>query len=77
MSAILHPVQNQSWWYATAAAALAVGLLIVLMNTVFSGSGTDVVTPAPLGGHAHVYAPPCHMGRPGGSIEMTRPGCPA
>jgi hypothetical protein len=78
MSTILHPVQNHAWWYA-AAAALATGLLVVLMTAVFSGSGpTDTVpSKVDLVGYGRVYAPPCHMGRPGSSIELRLPGCPA
>jgi hypothetical protein len=79
MSAILHPVQNHAWWYA-AAAALATGLLVVLMTVVFSGSGlTDTVpSNADVVGYGHAYAPPCFAGHPGGgSIELARSRCRA
>ena len=79
MSTILHPVQNHAWWYV-AAAALATGLLVVLMTAVFSGSGSNVITPPPVSfvGHGHAYAPLCFAGHPGGgSIELARSGCRA
>ena len=80
MSTIRHPVQNHPWWYAAAAAALATGLLVVLMATVFGGSGAVDTTPPQspiigIGHGGHAYAPPCFMGRPGGSIELARSGC--
>ncbi|HET9840642.1 MAG TPA: hypothetical protein VFQ01_01455 [Nocardioides sp.] len=79
MSTILHPVQHHAWWYAAAAAAVATGLLVVLMAVVFNGSGSEVITPPPLGqvSHGHAYAPPCFMGRPGNPIELARSGCNA
>jgi hypothetical protein len=80
MSTILHPVQHHSRIYAAAAAALAVGLLVVLMTSVFGRSGT-VSTPAPVDiggqGHGHAYRVPCFAGHPGMSIELSRSACRA
>jgi hypothetical protein len=48
------------------------------MTAIFSGSGSDVITPPPVNfvGHGHAYATPCFAGHPGGgSIELTRSGC--
>ena len=79
MSTILHPVQHHTRLYAAAASALAVGLLIVLMATVFGRSGSVVTTPPPLDrvGHGHAYAVPCFAGHPSMSIELVRSGCRA
>jgi hypothetical protein len=81
MSTILHPVQNHTWWYAAAGVAVIVGLLAVLMTTVFAGSSTSPQSPGGIYQHGTVthagraYAPPCFAGRPGGSIELLRSGC--
>ena len=76
MSTILHPVQHHTRLYAAAAAALAVGLLIVLMTMVFSRSGSDavIITPSAFS-HGHVYRVPCFAGHPSMSIELARSGC--
>jgi hypothetical protein len=78
MSTIRHPVQTHAWWFGAAAVVL-VGLLAVLMVTVFTtaGSGTDLTPPPPVQTAAgKAYAPPCFPGRPGGSVELAQPGCP-
>jgi hypothetical protein len=78
MSTILHPVQHHhTRLYAAAAAALAVGLLSVLMTAVFSRSGADsvVTPPPPAGAFGHVYRVPCFAGHPSMSIELVRSGC--
>ena len=78
MSTILHPVQHHTRVYAAAAAALAVGLLIVLMTLVFSRSGSDAVITTPSGfSYGHVYRVPCFAGHPTMSIELARSGCRA
>ena len=82
MSTILHPVQHHVRWYAVAAAALATGLLILLMATVFGRSEptevpsppTEVQTLKHYDGRA--YAPPCFAGHPGNPIELAHSGCP-
>jgi hypothetical protein len=81
MSSIRHTVHDHTWIYVAAATALVVGLLVVLMTTVFAGS--DTVTAAggdtPVQGAYHhfgrVYAPPCFAGHPTMSIELARSGC--
>lgn len=79
MTTMLHPTHTHTRWYAVAAAALATGLLVVLMVTVFSRTGSDVIAPPPaqaLSGHGHAYAVPCFAGHPGGNnIELARSGC--
>ena len=79
MSTILHPLQHHSRIY-TAAAALAVGVLIILMTSVFGQSGT-VTTPEQTGilnhGHAHAYRVPCFAGHSQMSIELSRSACQA
>jgi hypothetical protein len=76
MSATLHPVQHHARIYVTAAAALAVGLLIVLMTMVF-GRSESVTTPPAVHfvGHGHAYRVPCFAGHPSMSIELARSGC--
>ena len=78
MSTIRHSVQSHTW-YAAAAAALAVGLLAVLMTTVFSRTASTPVSPpqdVPISAHGGVpYHAPCFSGRPGASIELARTGC--
>lgn len=78
MSTIRHSVQSHTW-YAAAAAALAVGLLAVLMTSVFtrtSGSPAPSV-PIPVPAHSGaLYHAPCFAGQPGQPIELARTGCP-
>jgi hypothetical protein len=78
MSTILHPVQHHTRLYVAAAAALAVGLLIVLMTAVFSTSGSDsVIVPPSVGLGGPAYRVPCFAGHPSMSIELARSGCRA
>jgi|EndMetStandDraft_5_1072996.scaffolds.fasta_scaffold2470128_1 hypothetical protein len=78
MSTILHPVQQHTRIYSAAAAALAVGLLVVLMTTVFGRSGTAMAPPTVDRVHfGHAYRVPCFAGHPTMSIELGRSGCRA
>jgi hypothetical protein len=79
MTTIRHPVQSHAWWYAAAAAVVLVGLLAVLMASVFSTSrsGTDVAPPQTIpAATGTAYAAPCFPGHPGSSPELAQPGCP-
>ncbi len=84
MSTIRHPLQNHTWWYVAAAAAVLTGLLAVLIATVFLGSGSagssgddpgrqGIQTLENL--HAKAYGAPCFAGHPSASIELVRSGC--
>ncbi|MFZ2013154.1 MAG: hypothetical protein WAV00_04965 [Nocardioides sp.] len=81
MSSIRHTVHDHTRVYAAGAMALAVGLLIALMTSVFAGSDTAVSTPGGSdvqGTSRHVgrvYAAPCFEGHPTMSIELARSGC--
>jgi|tagenome__1003787_1003787.scaffolds.fasta_scaffold20543639_2 hypothetical protein len=77
MSTIRHSVQIHTW-YAAAAAALAVGLLAVLMTTVFTRTSGAPAPAVPIPVQAHGGAPyhaPCFAGHPGNPIELARSGC--
>jgi hypothetical protein len=78
MSTIRHSVQSHTW-YAAAAAALAVGLVVVLMTSVFtrtSGSPPAPSVQIPVRAHGGVpYHAPCFVGHPGQPIELARGGC--
>ena len=82
MSTIPHPIHHHTRLYAAvAAAALVIGLVAVLMVTVFHTSSDSVAMQKPPPRTVRVqpapYSAPCFASRPGSSIELVRSGCRA
>ena len=81
MSTLHHPDTHPHLWLY-AAAAVAAGLLAVLMATVFaSSSGSGPITPTGTGGgdvssyHGPTFKEVCFAARPGSPIELVRSAC--
>ena len=80
MSTMHHQIQKHTGW-TVAAAAVAVGLLALLVISVLSAYVGDRSTDAPAQVHNAVkHVPPpfahgCFAHRPGASAELNQPGC--
>ena len=82
MSTILHPVHHHTRLYASvAAAALAIGLVAVLVIAALQTSSDSVAMQKPPPRTVRVqpapYSAPCFASRPGSSVELVRSGCRA
>ena len=80
MSTMHHPIQKHTGW-TVAAAAVAVGLLAVLVISVLSAYVAARPAEAPAQHIAVKHVPPpftgCFAHRPGSAAELNQPGCTA